>query len=77
MATVVIDDVDEIQVEGTTLMDMQAQYPNCWLKRDDNVSIRVQSYVLQGGRRYILHKVNPSSMSIVFHSMFSSNYLIK
>jgi hypothetical protein len=57
MATVIIDGDAEIQIEGTTLKNLQSAYPNCWLKFEgENIAVRLPSYILEGGRRYILHK---------------------
>ena len=55
MATVVINGVEECQIDGTKLSNLQAAYPNCWLVREnDRVAIRIPEYTLEKNCKYTL-----------------------
>ena len=66
VASVIIDNTEKRQIEGTTLLNLQSSFPNCWLTRcEDNVEIRVPAYVLENRKKYILNKAAQSGTTCI------------
>ncbi len=71
MASVIINNTEKRQVEGTTLLNLQSSFPNCWLTRcEDNVEIRVPAYVLESRKTYILNKAAQSGNHRILYFSF-------
>lgn len=65
MATVIIDGIEKVQIEGVLLEHLQTAYTNCWLKRQtDNVAVRLPRYKLETGIRYILYLPQTGNFNI-------------
>ena len=66
LPSVYVDKTEKRQIEGTTLLNLQSSFPNCWLTRcEDDAEIRVPTYVLESGKKYILNKAQPGTFYFI------------